>query len=105
MEFEFELRSLLVGGVVGLLLGALAAIAFSQPRIARAIGKIAAVAFIGAGGGLLCWGLLTIFRDHAFDTLEFGLITLYSPEQAIGWGAGLLAAGTTALVLALTGSR
>ncbi len=103
MALEYHLPSLVMGGIVGLLVGALAAIAFSQPRVARAIGKTAAVVLIAAGAGLLCWGLLTTIGVGEFEALEFGPITLYSATQTLGWGAGLLAGGITALVLALVG--
>lgn len=91
------------GLVVGILIGVLVAVAFSFPRVARAIGKIAAVVLVGIGVGLITWGLMAVLGRDAFEPLRFGPITFHSAPQTLGWGAGCLAGGVTALVLAFVG--
>ena len=76
-----------------------------RANVARAFAKIIAVAAIGAGIGVLVWGICAQATGTPIRS-PFGLVYLIAdPVEAIGWGAGLLAGGITALVLSLVGAK
>lgn len=94
-----DLAALLLGALAGVLL----TIVLSFPRIARGIGKIAAVSLMGAGAGLITWGLISALNGSDFESLQMGPVIFYSAAQTLGWGVGCLVAGITALVIAFIG--
>ena len=98
-----EGSSFAVGMSVGFVSGALLAVALCFPRVARALGKFAAFVLIGGGAGLVTWGLISALNPGNFEELRMGAITFYTPAQTLGWGAGLLGSGITALVLSFVG--
>ena len=100
-----ENTSLVVGLAVGFVVGALASVALSFPRVARSVGKFAAVVLIGCGAGLITWGVIGGINRESFEPLKMAAITFYSPGQILGWGAGLLGSGITALVLSFVGKH
>ena len=76
-----------------------------RANVARAFARIFAVLAIGSGIGTLVWGICAQAMGTPIRS-PFGLVHLISdPVEAIGWGAGLLAAGITALVLSLVGGQ
>ncbi len=93
----------LLGLVLGILIGALLTVSLSFPRVGRGLGKLMAVALLGLGGGLLCWGLIGSLSSAAFEPMEFGPVLFSSAAQTLGWGVGCLCGGITALVLAFVG--
>lgn len=95
----------MTGILVGLLVGIVLTACLSFPRVARALGKIAAVLFMGAGAGLLTWGLLGVLGNEPFEPMEMGPIVFHNASQALGWGGGCLVGGITGLVLAFVGRR
>lgn len=95
----------LLGLLTGTVLGIAITVAFCFPRVARAFGKSAAVVGMGAGAGLITWGLMCSLRASDFETLQLGPVTFYSAAQTLGWGVGFLVAGITAIVLAFVGAR
>lgn len=76
-----------------------------RPSMGRIFARIAAVLAIGGGIGILTWGICAAALGEAIRS-PLGLNSLIAePSEAIGWGAGLLAAGITALVLSFIGGR
>jgi hypothetical protein len=76
-----------------------------RANVARAFARIFAVLAIGAGIGTLTWGICAQALGMPIRS-PFGLVHLISdPIEAIGWGAGLLAGGITAMVLSLVGGN
>ncbi|MHB8901232.1 MAG: hypothetical protein ACYC6Y_20985 [Thermoguttaceae bacterium] len=74
-----------------------------RANVARAFARIFAVLAIGAGIGVLTWGICAEATEMQIRS-PFGLVYLIShPIEAIGWGAGLLAGGITAMVLSVAG--
>ena len=98
-DLVVPVSSLLLGIVVGVLLTA----CFCFPRVARAVGKILAVILMGAGAGLITWGLVASLGQQDFKPLTIGPLTFFFVSQVLGCGAGCLVAGITSLVLALVG--
>lgn len=90
--------------LLGVIAGALLTIVLSFPRTARAIGKAFAVALMGAGAGLITWGLFEWIGGGDFTKLAIGSLTFFNPAQVLGWGVGCLIAGIVALVLSFAGS-
>jgi hypothetical protein len=90
---------LMAGGGMILLVVALLVWALVSPNVGRALARIFAVLAIGLGAGLLAWGIVaasttgTVRSPLGFEWL------IREPSEVIGWGAGSLAAGITALVL------
>lgn len=85
--------------VLGMAVGALIACSFIYTQVARTIAKSMAILGIGVGVGLLTWGILGATSGE-FRPLRAGPIMFVDYSQAIGWGAGALAMGVTAVVLA-----
>jgi hypothetical protein len=76
-----------------------------RPNVGRLFARIFAVLAIGGGIGVLTWGICAAALGEAIRS-PFGLTSLIAePSEAIGWGAGILAAGITALVLSFIGGR
>lgn len=76
-----------------------------RANVARAFAKVLAVLTIGVGIGVLVWGICAQATGTPIRS-PFGLVYLIAdPVEAIGWGAGLLAGGITALVLSLVGAK
>jgi hypothetical protein len=72
-----------------------------RANIARSFARILAVLAIGAGIGVLTWGICALSMGITIRA-PFGLEYVISdPIEAIGWGAGLLGGGITAMVLSL----
>lgn len=98
--------------ITGLAIGLIVVLALSfvmwcliRANVARAFAKIFAVLAIGAGIGVLTWGICAQASGMPIRS-PLGLVYLISdPVEAIGWGAGLLACGITALVLSLVGAK
>jgi uncharacterized membrane protein len=89
--------------VVGVLIGILLTASFSFPRVGRAVGKTVSVVLLSLGAGLITWGIFGLVAEDGFKPMEFGPILFSSSAQALGWGAGSLCGGLTALVLSFTG--
>ena len=89
--------------LLGVIIGSVLTISLSFPRAGRALGKTVAVALMALGGGLITWGLIGSLSRDPFEPLEFGPILFSSAAQTLGWGAGSLCGGITALVLAFVG--
>lgn len=91
-------RFVAVGGPI-LLVVAFLIWGLANPNVGRMFARIFAVLGIGLGVGVLCWGIVAACLTGTVRS-PFGLDWLISdPSEAIGWGAGFLAAGVTALVL------
>ena len=76
-----------------------------RPNVGRLFARIFAVLAIGGGIGVLTWGICAAALGNAIRS-PLGLTSLIAePSEAIGWGAGTLAAGITALVLSFIGGR
>ena len=74
-----------------------------RPNVGRRFARIFAVLAIGSGIGILTWGICAAALGEAIRS-PLGLTSLIAePSEAIGWGAGSLAAGVTALVLSFIG--
>jgi len=63
-----------------------------------------AVLAIGIGAGALTWGITSAATGDSIrspvDYFDIGF-AISTPSEAIGWGAGFLAGGLTALILGL----
>jgi hypothetical protein len=89
----------------GLLVVALLLWCIIRPNVGRRFARIFAVLAIGTGIGVLTWGICAAALGEAIRS-PLGLTSLIAePSEAIGWGAGSLAAGVTALVLSFIGGR
>ena len=74
-----------------------------RPNVGRRFARVFAVAAIGIGIGFLTWGICAAALGEAIRS-PLGLTSLIAaPSEAIGWGAGSLAAGITALVFSFVG--
>ena len=69
----------------------------------RMIGKLFAILAIGAGTGTLTWGITAASLGEPIHPAWEATGVLTAASEVIGCGAGLLAAGITALVLSLVG--
>ncbi|MFO0940551.1 MAG: hypothetical protein U0930_07260 [Pirellulales bacterium] len=90
--------------MLGIGIGALLVSCLAFPQVSRIFAKSIAVLGIGVGIGLLTWGILGA-TGMDFQPLRAGPIQFMHASQAIGWGAGSLGAGVTALVLAFVHGR
>jgi hypothetical protein len=76
-----------------------------RANVARAFAKILAVLAIGAGIGILTWGICAQATGTPIRS-PFGLVHLIADAvEAIGWGAGLLAGGIVGMILSLVGGK
>ena len=74
-----------------------------KPTVARVLARIFSVVALGVGVGVLTWGICAAALGDSMRTPLGSFIT--APSEAIGWGAGFLAAGVTALVLSFIGGK
>ena len=74
----------------------------------RLIFKVVAIVAMGAGVGVLTWGIVAAALGEPIrsplDVFHIGF-ALEQPSEAIGWGAGLLAGGIIALALGCGGGK
>jgi hypothetical protein len=71
----------------------------------RTLARIFAVFALGAGVGCLVWGITSAALGETVRT-PWGLDAIISASsEAIGCGAGLIAAGVTSLVLSFVGRK
>ena len=92
------IRHMIIGAAI-LLPTAFLVWALVKPNVGRMFARIFAVLAIGLGVGVLTWGIVAASLTGTVRS-PLGLASLISePSEAIGWGAGCLAAGITALVL------
>jgi hypothetical protein len=74
-----------------------------QPIAGRALARVFSVLSLGTGAGVLVWGICAASIGETIRS-PFGMDALIAtPSEAIGWGAGFLVAGITALVLSCIG--
>jgi hypothetical protein len=85
----------------GLLLGALVTACLGFPAVGRAVAKILAVILLGVGLGFLVWAGVTVQRGEHLRP-PFGIL-ITEVGEAFGWGAGFLAGGVVAFILAFRG--
>ena len=71
----------------------------------RAIARIFAVLALGGGVGILTWGIIAACCGEPIRIPPGMECCISGPSEIIGWGAGILAAGITALVLAFVGGK
>ncbi len=72
----------------------------------RLVAWIFAVFAVGLGVGILAWGISAAVKNETVRAPAFcGDAFLQSPSEVIGWGAGILAAGITTLILTLIQRR
>ncbi len=104
---QFQTDTAMVSGV-SVLLCVLLAVALLlwctiKPNVGRRFARIFAVLAIGTGIGVLTWGICAAALGEVIRS-PLGLTSFIAePSEAIGWGAGSLAAGITALVLSFIG--
>lgn len=74
-----------------------------KPAARRVLARIFSVVALGAGAGLLVWGICAAALGESSSS-RFGISAVIgSPSEAMGSGAGFLVAGVTALVLSFVG--
>jgi hypothetical protein len=100
MNMNFDVITLAVF-LGGLLLGSLVTACLGFPGVGRAVAKILAVCLLGVGLGFLVWAGVTVHRGEHLRAPFGTLIT--DVGEAFGWGAGFLAGGVVAFVLAFRG--
>lgn len=88
---------------IGFVLGTLTAVAYFRPHVMAISAKIKAILFMGAGVGLLAWGISTLSLGETFTPPWPGLNLFRTPIEVMGWGAGLLTAGILFLVFSFLG--
>jgi len=71
----------------------------------RMLARLVAVVALGAGIGVLTWGITSAAMHEELRAPAFLPSMEILPAEAIGWGAGLLGGGLTALALAARGPR
>jgi len=72
-----------------------------KPSVGRRFTRVFSVLAIGVGIGVLVWGICAAGLGESIRGPRFTA----QPSEAIGWGAGTLAAGVTALVLSFIPSQ
>jgi hypothetical protein len=92
---RLEITSFLFGMGGGILI--LAMLVF--PRIARTLTRIASVALLGSGVGLLTWSIDSMIRATELRPLGWERLNISTPSEALACGVGCLIAGTLALIL------
>lgn len=88
---------------IGFILGCVTALAYFRPHIMAISAKIKAVLLMGAGVGLLVWGISTISLGEEFTPPWIEINLVRTPFEAMAWGAGLLTAGTLFLIFSFLG--
>lgn len=71
----------------------------------RLLARILAVLAVGAGVGLLTWGISAAAMQEPIRSPAACAGLLQSPSEVIGWGAGILAIGITTLLLSFAERR
>ena len=71
----------------------------------RLFARIFAVIAMGAGVGFLTWGITSAALGEPVRTPSGLGCFVTAASEVIGWGAGLLATGVTALVLSCIGGN
>lgn len=88
---------------LGVLIGAILAAMYFRPILIPIVAQAKAIVFLSLGVGLLTWGIIAMSigatHPQPFEWIQL----IRTPAEAIGWGAGLITAGTVALVLSFTG--
>jgi hypothetical protein len=105
MDLQSFERFMAFGGVfaVGVLMGAILATMYFRPNLLATMAQLKAIAFLGLGIGILVWGTISLSVGGPFEK-PFSEVTLIrTPAEAIGWGAGFIAAGVVSLVISFTG--
>jgi len=103
-EHQFGPLVLALGSAaIGFVLGGLTAVAYFRPHVMAISAKIKAVLFMGAGVGLLVWGISTLSLGETFNPPWIEINLIRSPMEAMAWGAGLLTAGVLFLVFSFLG--
>jgi hypothetical protein len=92
---RFEITSFLFGIGAGVLVLAV----FVFPRIARTLTRIASVALLGSGVGLLTWSIDSMIRATELRPLGWEHLNISTASEALACGVGCLVAGTLALIL------
>lgn len=107
IEFTAEqvARLMAFGGTlaIGVLLGAVLATMYFRPSLIAIFAQAKAVVFLALGVGLLTWGIIGLSTGTPYTQPFERIQLLRTPTEVIGWGAGLITAGTVALVLSFTG--
>jgi hypothetical protein len=88
---------------IGFILGCLTAVAYFRPHVMAISAKMKALLFMGAGVGLLVWGVSTLSLGETFTPPWTEINLIRSPIEAMAWGAGLLTAGVLFLVFSFLG--
>ena len=96
---EIEITSFVLGAAAGTILMA----ALAYPRVGRIMARVFAVVASGVGAGLLVWAIYAAARGEPLQAISWGAVVISEAGEAIGWSAGLLLAGITALVLSFIG--
>lgn len=70
--------------------------------------RVIAILAVGIGSGVFAWGMAAAayhepIRDPA-QCLQVGCV-ISSPSEAVGWGAGFLVGGLTALLASCLGEK
>ncbi len=76
-----------------------------KPRVGRIVARVLAVVAVGTGVGALTWGICAATFGDPVRAMSALPGFLAAPGDAIGLGAGLLAAGIMALVLSFIGGE
>ncbi|MBL8890747.1 MAG: hypothetical protein JNL67_12280 [Planctomycetaceae bacterium] len=102
---EHSGRVLAFGGTLamGVLIGAILATMYFRPGLIAIFAQAKAMVFLSLGVGLLTWGIIGLCTGVPHDQPFDWITLLRTPAETIGWGAGLITAGTVALVLSFTG--
>ncbi len=79
--------------------------ALVNPRIGRVFAKIFAVVAVGGGIGILTWGICAAAFGEPIRSLAAFPTLVTTSSEVVGFGAGLLVSGVTALVLSLVGGK
>ena len=97
----------ILGLLVGFILGMILTVVIVRPRVGQAIARIIAVILLGAGVGMLVWGIYAISTNQEISPIQFGFILVEKAYEIMAYGAGAFFAGVVALVLSFVrlGSR
>jgi hypothetical protein len=92
-------------GALGLVVLGLLVWGCTKPAVGRVFARVFSVIALGAGVGVLTWGIVAASLGQSVRSPLGWKCLIAEPSEAIGLGAGLLAAGVTALVLSLVGRK
>lgn len=87
--------------VLGAAAGSLFVVAIAYPRTGRLFARVAALAALALGLGLLTWAIYGAVAGEPLAPIAWKGIAIAQPGEAFGWSAGLLSGGTLALLLSL----